>query len=140
MAICFFTCESRDGLELFCLYCTKIQFNQIEKNITELELRLRLPSTCENQQHTRQTSKKKATQISSHRPFLNHFFNTATPPTHSISLGFKHAIGLIEFEAVDFALGVEFEFDVEAVGGFDGEAVAADWGEFVEGLAFEFGE
>jgi hypothetical protein len=59
MAICFLTCESRDGLELFCLYCAKIQFKQNEKNITILELRLRLPSTCENQKHTRQTSKTK---------------------------------------------------------------------------------
>jgi hypothetical protein len=136
MAICFFTCESRDGLELFCLCCTQLQFNQNEKNITELELRLRLPSTCENQKRTRQTSAKK----SDTNFFASPISKSLLHPIHSIPLGFKHAIRLIEFEAVDFALGVEFEFDVEAVGGFDGEAVAADWGEFVQGLAFEFGE
>ena len=127
------------GLNNF-VYAVNKSITSKKKNITVLELRLRLPSAFENQKHPPLTATKKATQISSHRPFLNHNFNTATPQTHSIPLGFKHAIRLIEFEAVDVALGVEFEFDVEAVGGFDGEAVTADWGEFVQGLAFEFGE
>jgi hypothetical protein len=58
MAICFLTCVSSDGLELFCLCCTKIQFKQNEKNIMILDLRLRLPSMYENQKHTLQTRKK----------------------------------------------------------------------------------